>query len=236
MNKECHYNDIDMIESIPNNLARYPSNEEFDKENALKTSFGLSQSNAKLSQLNQSFNSECDQLGVMVDNQIADEMERISFEQNQSDWFWPQTDKMYKPHFARQQVPQTSSGPISMLFTKMETSRDFNLNNDDLELGIPRTCNHKVEEDKDQMSCDEEEIKQNNENSNNDIKETRWSKEDDKRLFSTYRSLWIKEMLNIKEVLSTPLRKNKQYNSIIETVGKNVGWTGKKAMLVRRLK
>lgn len=76
-----------------------------------------------------------------------------------------------------------------MLFTKMETSRDFNLNNDDLELGIPRTCNHKFEEDKDQMSCDEEEIKQNNENSNNDIKETRWSKEDDKRLFSTYRSL-----------------------------------------------
>lgn len=42
-------------------------------------------------------------------------------------------------------------------------------------------------------------------------KEIRWRKEDDKKLFATYRILCRKQMLNLREVVSVPLKKNKKH-------------------------
>jgi hypothetical protein len=81
LHSPCDEFDVDMIDTIPNNLARYPSNEEFDPENALKSSFGLTGPQCSLS-LNKSINSESDQLGVMIDGDDQNEMERSSFEQD----------------------------------------------------------------------------------------------------------------------------------------------------------
>lgn len=69
----------------------------------------------------------------------------------------------------------------------------------------------------------------------NSSKEIRWRKEDDKKLFSTYRHLCRKSMLNLKDVVSVPLRKNKQHKQLIEAVGKEVGWKGKTSMLMKRI-
>lgn len=43
-------------------------------------------------------------------------------------------------------------------------------------------------------------------------------------------------MFNLKEVLMTPLKKNKVYRNLIENVGREAGWIGKTSMLAKRLK
>lgn len=224
--------DIEMLDNIPNNMTRYPSNEDFDKDSALKSSFGLFSSQSSFP-MNKGFNSESDQLGVMVENSAQNEQERISFEQEKSEYFWSQTDKTnpnrriigIKEHFADL---STENHLMCLKYPDPIPKAEWY----DLELGLPKFKTDQNEQD--DMSCDEEESKYPS--NNTDAKETRWNKDDDKRLFATYRALWRKEMLNLKDVITTPLKKNKQYNMVIESVGKQVGWTGKKAMLVKRIK
>ena len=43
-------------------------------------------------------------------------------------------------------------------------------------------------------------------------------------------------MLNLKDVVSEPLKKNKVHKTLILNVAKKAGWKGKISMLVRRLK
>ena len=43
-------------------------------------------------------------------------------------------------------------------------------------------------------------------------------------------------MLNINDVVSIPLKKNKVHKRIIQQVGENVGWKGKTSMLSKRIK
>ena len=71
--------EMELYDSIPSKMARYPSNEEFDADDALKTTFGLSITTPAQIQVS-SGNSESDQLGVGIDNLSQNEMERPGFE------------------------------------------------------------------------------------------------------------------------------------------------------------
>ncbi|CAI2384644.1 unnamed protein product [Moneuplotes crassus] len=63
----------------------------------------------------------------------------------------------------------------------------------------------------------------------------RCRKEDDKNLFSTYRAICRHSMVNLRDVISTPLRKNKVHKKLILEVTKKVKRKGKISMLVCRL-
>jgi len=55
-------------------------------------------------------------------------------------------------------------------------------------------------------------------------------------LFATYRIMWRQSMLNLKDVVTGSLRKNKAHKQLISMVADKAKWKGKISMLVRRIK
>lgn len=106
---------------------------------------------------------------------------------------------------------------------------------DDLEMGLPM-CKKQETKDEEFPSTEYQSKLMSCPSVTTDQKDTRWCKDNDKPLYAAYRSMCRQKMFNLKDILTTPLKKNKEYNKLIEEVGKHMGWTGKKSKLVGRLR
>ena len=65
----------------PDQLKRFPSNEDFDRENALIESFGLNKKTCESKDDN--IFPESEQLGIVIDSNIQDEFERLSIDNDE---------------------------------------------------------------------------------------------------------------------------------------------------------
>lgn len=212
----------DVSIDIDPKMKRFPSFSDFDKEEALIHSFGLVKK--QLSSIN--IVPESEQLGVIIDDEEQNELERLSYESDEGpEEFWLNTDNI-NPNsivmdFEKELNCQTFSGHIKAPLVKIPAAAgDQSYNYEEDKTPFNDSSNHGSESVDDKSSS----------------KEIRWRKEDDKKLFSAYRNLWRQSMLNLRDVLSQPLRKNKDHKALMEEVARRVGWKGKLSMLLRRLK
>jgi len=213
----------------PECLKRFPSNENFDEDEALLHSFGLKTNEwideeedwdiennlEKLDFTTTNLFPESEQLGIAIDSRLQDDLERLdaSISQNLGQ-YWQNTDEIT--------VWVQNSGPFSE-----KQALTVKENECVGKEAIPslKGC---IEEGQEIEPEGEEDLKGSS-------KEVRWRKEDDKNLFSTYRAIWRHSMMNLRDVISTPLRKNKIHKKLILEVAKKAKWKGKISMLVRRL-
>ena len=218
------------FDSSIHSLNRYPSTSMFDtlsqliifqwdyycKDKALLKCFGV---NNQAKNKDSNAHPEWEQLGIMINSNINDEMERLSLDLNiQTNPYWQKPDE----------IP-----PV-----KCEEQAEFHME-EHIEIDNDSFNNINIfdEEEVGLLSFEESKSEKDNfDDSNVGSREIRWRKDDDKLLFATYRTLWRKAMLNIKEVVSSPLKKNKQHKQIIQKVGETVGWKGKTSMLSKRIK
>ena len=203
----------------PSFLIRYPSTSNYDKDKALINSFC---SNKKYKSIDDNVFPESEQLGIMIKPDKLDELERLSFDSDiNANRYWQKPDD--RNHI------------------EIKNSADFyHQNHDSIGVNAVNTNHNRNEIDSDDDDLEFLEESKSDidqfEASNPEFREIRWRKEDDKRLFSIYRNLWRNAMLNINDVVSIPLKKNKVHKRIIQQVGENVGWKGKTSMLSKRIK
>jgi hypothetical protein len=208
----------------PNELKRFPSNEDFDKDKALLQSFGLH--NYKQNKIDE-FNifPESSQLGIILDGSFENELERSGSDSDEiMPDAWPNTDNMWYQDFSEKRILSVDKVDASIRSPLELVKIKQNLG--DREHQISGT-----NQQDDTLSDDIDDIDQNSWS-----KESRWGKDKDKDLFWTYRTLWRSQLLNLNDVLSLPLKKNKIHKRLIEDVANKAKWKGKISMLVRRLK
>jgi hypothetical protein len=145
---------------------------------------------------------ESEQLGVLIDTSQENEMERLSFDQDQPmDIFGP------KPDIQGHEDPLEKDEILSTPYENMEVDANLHQNTPSLSDEINWGCENKEENKGEEDEKEDDSISF----SHNTSKEIRWRKEDDKKLFATYRILCRKQMLNLREVVSAPLKKNKKH-------------------------
>lgn len=207
-------------------LKRYPSNSNFDKECALMESFGLKKNKNKNKLVADAFQ-ESEQLGIIIDSTVQNEMERLSLDLNEaSEQYWPNTDTEFLQNsFKTKDVMPEEPAVGAELFVELDAVPKLA----DVEIDHKFAPNEEIKGAQDSYDLVSQEDLSTN-------KEIRWRKEDDKELFSSFRKMCRKAMFNLRDVVSAPLRKNKAYKQIILEVAQQVGWKGKTSMVVRRIK
>jgi len=217
----CEYDADPVFDVEPQNqspwLKRFPSNSDFDA--FVKYKLGTFTENCKPKEWTEYFGQnsislevdsdnvfpESEQLGIIINSNHQNEMERFNCDQEQPiDLYWQKPDsKKLVAHLNDEEVGSDKSQNM-----ELDSHSPVNQQMANLSMEDEQESKNWEDESKEDL-CFFNQMSEDNSDQLDSTKEIRWGKEDDKKLFTTFRVLWRKEMLNLRDVVSLPLKGNK---------------------------